>query len=231
MPTPLTSFSPGASCSISQLLCVPFSFLVLLTPPAFAADVVFLLDSSRDVSLADFSLEKTFIRFLGRYLRIGTKHTRAGLVTYGVHPKLLVDLGAYNTSAEFYSSVDNAGYIDGERRLDRLLDSAVGMFSAARPAVPKVLVLFTAGDKLDGSEAGKITEALQRLQSAGVKLYVISVGNVDSRVEVAKSSDMFVARSYKNLPTLVFPLAMHMFTDTGWCYYEPPKVTAVRLYI
>lgn len=176
------------------------------------------MDSSRDVSFTDFYLEKNFVRFLGRYLRISPKHSRAGLVSYGEKPSVITNLGAYNTTGEFYGSLERADSIGGIRRLDRVLDTAAAMFSSARPAVPKVLILFTAGDQIDGSEAGAIDAALQRLESIGVKLYVISVGKRDARVKVVKPSDMFEVRSYRNLPTVVFPLAMHTFIDTGRCF-------------
>ena len=195
-------------------VCV-YLFTALLMPPSFASDILFLLDSSQDVGPANFYLQKNFIHSLGRYLRIAPTRSRAGIVSYGDRPSVITSLGAYNTTSDFYRCLDDADYVGGVRRVDRALDSAASMFSSARPAVPKVVILFTAGDKREGSDAREIGAAMERLGRIGVKTYVISVGKRDTRVNVKKPSDMFAVSTYRNLLTLAGRLATYMSRDTG----------------
>lgn len=82
-------------------------------PRDFMADVIFIMDSSADVSRADYEKEKDFIESLAGYLRLSTGRTRAAVLTYGYTTTLVAEYDSYETLQTFNSAVDGASYIGG----------------------------------------------------------------------------------------------------------------------
>lgn len=89
-----------------------------------SADVVFLMDSSTDVSAPIFLREKAFVKNLARTLKIDTGGSRGAVVAFGESSILIVDLNSYRSPEQFRLFVDRARYIGGDRRMDRALEEA-----------------------------------------------------------------------------------------------------------
>ena len=77
------------------------------------ADVIFIMDSSVDVSRADYEKEKDFIESLAGYLRLSPGRTRAAVLTYGYTTTLVAEYDSYEILQTFNSAVDGASYIGG----------------------------------------------------------------------------------------------------------------------
>ena len=83
-------------------------------PRDFMADVLFIMDSSADVSRADYEKEKDFVESLASYLRLSTGGTRAAVLTYGYTTTLIAEYDSYETLQTFNRAVDTASYIGGK---------------------------------------------------------------------------------------------------------------------
>ena len=80
----------------------------------FQADVLFIMDSSRDVSRADYKKQKDFLVSLVKYLRLSPDETRAALLTYGYTATLVANYDSYDNSSLFANAVRRASYIGGK---------------------------------------------------------------------------------------------------------------------
>lgn len=80
----------------------------------FEADVLFIMDSSRDVSRADYKKQKDFVVSLVKYLRLSPDETRAALLTYGYTATLVANYGSYHNTSLFANAVKRASYIGGK---------------------------------------------------------------------------------------------------------------------
>lgn len=75
------------------------------------------MDSSSDVSRADYKNEKYFVESLARYLRLSPGRTRAAVLTYGYTTTLVAEYDSYDTLVSFNNAVDKASYISGKNVL------------------------------------------------------------------------------------------------------------------
>ena len=91
-----------------------FLFADLLVPRSFQADILFIMDSSADVSREDYEKEKDFVVTLAKYLRLSPGGTRAGLLTYGYTPTLIANYDSYDRLEMFKNATYKAPYIGGK---------------------------------------------------------------------------------------------------------------------
>ena len=82
----------------------------------FQADVLFIMDSSGEVSRDDYIKEKDFVASLAKYLRLSPTETRAALMTYGYTAMLVANYDSYDTLPLFTNAVKGASYISGKNR-------------------------------------------------------------------------------------------------------------------
>ena len=80
----------------------------------FQADVLFIMDSSRDVSRTDYKKQKDFVVSLVKYLRLSPYGTRAALLTYGYTATLVANYDSYDNTSLFANAVKRASYIGGK---------------------------------------------------------------------------------------------------------------------
>lgn len=188
-------------------------FAALLGPPSFAVDVVYLIDSSDPVTQDQYGDQKEFVKYLARYLNTMPSRTRGAVITYGSSATLVTNLGMANTTQAFDKAVDSAAKVGGERRMDRAVDAARGVFlSKARPAFAKVAILLTSGHQLAEIQHSVLKAAFQRLYDLGARLYAVTIDIPAISLPLA---DWFPVRSFRDLPIQVLPLARHAALDTG----------------
>lgn len=85
-----------------------------VVPRDFQADVLFIMDSSAEVSRGDYKKEKDFVESLASYLRLSPGGTRAAVLTYGFTARLVANYDSYDTLPPFKNAVDRASYISGK---------------------------------------------------------------------------------------------------------------------
>ena len=218
MPCIITVRVP-VSCSMLIFIfnCCQSRFTALLAPLSFAADIVYLLDSSDDVTQENYGHEKDFVIYLARYLNTMPTRSRGAVVTYGSTPAVVSKFNEARRTQGFEMRLHGAPKQGGQRRMDLALDAASRMLTKTRPAIPKVVILLTAGKQTAGIDAGVLEESVQRVQNLGARVYVVTVNasHVTLPIKSSTGSNWFPVKSFAYLPILVVPMARHVVSDTG----------------
>ena len=169
------------------------------------ADVIFLMDSSQTVSSEAYRKEKSFVKTIAKHLNVSPGKSRAAIVTYGSSASVVYSFG----NTRFDDSVDRARFVSGVRRLDLALQEASQLLTSARPSVPKLVVLLTAGNQASGSPSPDVAGRLVRTR--GGKPFVIMIGrepDEDVFVNVVeKSTHLFKVPSFDGMQPYAGPLA------------------------
>jgi len=156
-------------CTIYSTKIVIFEFSG--APSGFVADIIFLVDTSIDVTPRQVRLQQEFIKEIGQHLNIRPGHSRASLVPYGTTAEVGLRFESYVTTAEFESAVDTLKPVGGQRRADRALEIAYNLVSDGRSKIPKIVVLLLAGNQ--DSQEQEVTNAIARISNLGANTYVI----------------------------------------------------------
>lgn len=164
LPMDLTCASfPGSSCEKKR------------------ADLVFIIDSSRSVSVQDYARVKEFLVGILHFLDVGPDATRVGLLQYASTVKSEFSLGTFGSKAEVERAVLgmrrlSTGTMTG-LALQYALSIAFSEAEGARPlraGVPRVLMIVT-----DGRPQDSVAEVAARARNAGILIFAIGVGQVD----------------------------------------------------
>ncbi|XP_068690493.1 collagen alpha-3(VI) chain-like [Montipora foliosa] len=155
----------------------------LLVPRSFQADILFIMDSSADVSREDYEKEKDFVVTLAKYLRLSPGGTRAGLLTYGYTPTLVANYDSYDRLEMFKNATYKAPYIGGSRRIDETFYSASQLIPSARKLLPKIIIFLAAG-KQEIGYSFDLEASKRKLQNHGAKMYLVAIGDGPSSDEL-----------------------------------------------
>ena len=170
------------------------------------ADVIFLVDSSHSITKEAFQKEKDFVRSVAKHFNVLAGKSRAAIISYGSSAFAVRQLGS---RTEFEESVGSAPMIGGVRRIDRALQNGARQIYSARPSVPKILVLLTAGKQPPGSPSLETSARL--LRSLGARPFAIAIGGEPDEKElgslVERPEDVFKIPSFNMLPAAASSLA------------------------
>lgn len=197
-------------CKIG-LIKKPFIYHPLDTPvdSVFTSDIVFLVDSSANVSRVEFQLEKAFVRRLMTLLNVSPGGSRTSLITYGDQARVVFLFDIYLRKKALDNAVLNATFVGGGRRMDKAISTAEEAFKFALPQTPKLLILLSSGRQEPG--AGRLDVVSQPLLSQGVRTCIISIGeNIDYfeiRPAVERATDILKVVSFYDLESQVVPTA------------------------
>ena len=185
---------------LGTLILITFINITEVKPPReFDGDVLFLIDSSTDVSDVDYKKQNKFAVELVKHLDIAPGKTRVGVLVYSVSPSLQIALGAQTSMDRFEQEMEDLPKLSGERRVDRALASAFLTLSSGRLSVPRIAVLLMAGNSATGSES--LSKSVKKLLRAGVEIYVVPIGTKVNlrklRPLVAKPNDVFPVKSFE----------------------------------
>ncbi|XP_045899718.1 collagen alpha-6(VI) chain-like isoform X5 [Micropterus dolomieu] len=137
------------------------------------ADIFFLMDDSGSIGNEDFKDMINFIiDFVGSF-RIGPQHVRIGLVKYADFPTLEFDLTTYSDAEKMKEAVKGIPHKGGGTETGRALSSMGQYFEsakAARPKVPKYLIVIT-----DGNSTDPVKTPADKLREQGIRIYAIGV--------------------------------------------------------
>lgn len=167
---------------IVSCLFLTYQYFLLLSfsenpRPGLSHDVVFLMDSSSDVSRPDFNREILFVKSLARELSVSPSEFQAAVIAYGNRYSPVVPFDSYNSMPEFYSSVDSSVYQGGARRMDRALEAASTMMSSRKPTSKKTVVLVTGGRNSQEAGNNSLERSVQRLKQMGANIIIVAFGN------------------------------------------------------
>ena len=143
----------------------------------FAGDVVFLVDSSSDVSPLNFGREKDFAKSVAKILNIDQNVSRAAILSYGDRQHLSL----FDWEDDVLSALDKTPYTGGTRRMELALLKAAEILEGGRFSVPKVVILFTAGVNGPDRDVLPLINASQEVRDIGANLYVVAIGSAANR--------------------------------------------------
>lgn len=166
--------------------------------PRYLGDVVFLVDSSSQLSRGNFTKEKQFVKTLARDLGVPTETSRTAVVLYDSLMRTPVRFETVKDLPTFSQTLDSQQQIGGGRRMDRALESAARIVQQGRPSV----VILITGGKSD-PDAKRLDEAVKPLIAKGAKTFAVVIGPTSLVSEVAPSvedpQNIFQVRSFDEL--------------------------------
>ena len=174
-----------------------------LLPDEYDADIIFALDASITVSKDDFLVQKSFVKSMAKYLNVVSDKSRAAVISYGDSSTSVVRFGSYSSLHSLEDAIDKAPYIGGTRRIDKALENVGVLLGEARPAVPKVVVLLTAGRQSTDPRAKSLVEASKPLRDQGAKTFIFAIGSESDVNElepiVDRTGKIFELYSFESL--------------------------------
>lgn len=141
---------------------------------SITADVVFVVDSSNEVTPQDYAKEKEFVKSVARALNLAPQKSRAAVVIYSDYATTPINFADYQTTDRFNDAVDNVIHIRRTRRMDRALLEIVQVLKQARPFAPKIVVFLTSGRHDSG--APSLNAAVRALNETGAMTYLLAIG-------------------------------------------------------
>ena len=181
------------------------------------ADVLFVIDSSYEVSKDDYKSEKDFIKSLLRSLNMSSDSSRAALITFGDSASLVSRFTGLQSLEDFEKSVDSASYIGGDRRIDKAFKMVARVLNEAGTTSSKVVIFLTGGKQ--ASSGGTLDDAVEPLRQSGAKTFVIAIGKrpdvQELRPFVASPKDVITVVSFKDLVSQTKQVASHISGNAG----------------
>lgn len=207
----ISSSEVDGSSSLSKLLQALFICFAETQPEPprnFTADIIFLIDSSFEVSTDNFNKEKEFIKYLSAALNLAPKGSRVGIVTYASYSRL-IRLGILQTPESLGNILDGLTRISGLRRMDRALEMAAVAFDNNRPAEKKIVVLLAAGRQSRGGKP--LAQAVRPLRTIGAETFVVAIGSQINEPEltpvVKRKEDIILVPRFDQLTSRVNSVA------------------------
>ena len=192
-----------------------FSFLFSApkTYGNFAADIIFLMDSSFDVDQNTFNRQKSFVKSMVRSLTLSPEKSRVAVIGFGNVPIEIVRFSSSQDVAAITREVDNARKVVGRRNIAKVLEFVASVLDKARPSVPKVVILLTAGSEL------YLTAPSKALRDLGTNRYVIAIGPNADEEELTpiidEPRDLFTVATPKELTWSTEYMVSEIIKRTG----------------
>lgn len=187
----------------------------------FTGDVIFLVDSSFEVSLEQFKKEKYFVASLAKTLNLGPAKTRGSAITYGRRALVGIEFDDHPNPAAFEEAVDELPRIWYDRRMDKALRRSADMMKVARADVPKVVLLLTAGRQ--SPPRNTLLQSVEPLKNLGTNVFVVGIGSRPDSQElrsiVDEPGDVLMVSTFNDFsPSRTRQIARHIVNRTGKNY-------------
>ena len=115
-------------------------------PDSFVGgSIVFLVDSSIDVSSFNFERAKEFIKGLTDAFNSPSSNVRSALINYGDRARLVYNLDNEMNTTALHRAIDSAEAVGGGRRIERALEAALRLIRNSEQRTPNVMLLITTG--------------------------------------------------------------------------------------
>lgn len=183
--------------------------------------VLFVIDSSAEVTPSSFELEKEFIKSLISQLNIypADSGSRVGIMVYSNGPKMVLDFQNQENKSSLDTIIDNLPYLRGARRIDRALKAATDALRDIDADHPKFVVLVAAGRQANEPGSQTFSAAVKPLHRTGTKIHVMAVGDkVDPSYfqgDDKNKSNVLSVPSFLDLAQGVERLSTDLLVDYG----------------
>ena len=141
--------------------------------------VLFVIDSSAEVTSFNFGQEKEFIKSLINQLNIypADSGSRVGIMVYSDGPTMVLDFQNQESKSSLETIIDNLPHLRGARRIDRALKAATDALRDIDADHPKFVVLVAGGRQTDEPGSQTFSAAVNPLHRTGTKIHVMAVGD------------------------------------------------------
>ena len=167
------------------------------------ADIIFIIDSSSDVTPENYVREKSLVKDMARYLNVSAGGSRAALITYGNKPTLVFKFDDYGSLPSLDNAVDRAQFVGGGRRLDLALEDAGLLLSEASPFKAKWVILLTSGAHSTAPDVKSMLDASKTVRDKSDRVYIVAIGNRVNIKELEEAvmdpNDIFPVLSFQSL--------------------------------
>lgn len=177
------------------------------------ADIVFVLDASTSVWVADFKRLLSFVKDLVEVMSISSERVRFGVLTYGNAPKEQIQLDQYSTTSDLTKAISQIVHQrGGTNTAAALRHLRQQMFTGTRQrdGVQKIAVLVTDGP----SDSPKATaQQAELVHKDDIRVFAIGVGKdvyMDELETIAtqpSEDNVFTVDGYDTLGSLTAQLA------------------------
>ena len=195
--------------------------IVPATPLKKGTEVIFLVDSSTNVSDNIYAKEKEFVQKLAENFNISPKGPRGSAVIYGSDPFTVARFGEH----DFHGRVARASLLKTPRRIDKALEQAANMFSASGSGSNnrKIVVLLTTGKQTHKGKS--LSEAIEPLRRLGAQTFVVAIGpeaNSQELGHIAKHrQDIFPVASHNDLSSRAKSTSTYIRDKPGTVTFLP----------
>ena len=149
----------------------------------YAADVIFILDSSDSITTGDYRKQKALIISIARSFGISHNTSRAAVVLYSDSASVQFQLGDSSSTREFETAVHKMTHKKGPARIEKAFDLAVtDVLPYGRKGIPQIAFVVTNGKHASEEGVKALDVASTQLRRTGVKVIALGVGTkVDSK--------------------------------------------------
>lgn len=171
------------------------------------ADIVFLLDSSGSIGLADFKTQLLFVANFSETFEIGPKYVQVGVVTFATLPHNEFNLNRYNNKGDLVNAIRNIRYIAGSTRTDLALQyvetNSFTTLAGDRELAANILIVITDGQSSQPTLTLAEDEKMHRMN---FKVFAIGIGPEINETELlhiaTDAHHVFTVSNFDALSTL-----------------------------
>ncbi|XP_069574476.1 collagen alpha-6(VI) chain-like isoform X1 [Brachyistius frenatus] len=172
------------------------------------ADIVFIVDESGSIGMANFQLVRTFLHSIVSGLEVKPTRVRVGIVTYNNQHAAQVYLNTFNSKDELLKFIKILPYHGGGTNTGAALNFTRNTVftkdngSRKEKGVQQVAVVIT-----DGESQDNVSQAAADLRRTGITVYSVGVQNANKTqlVEMAShppNKHVFIVDSFTKLKSL-----------------------------
>ena len=166
------------------------------------ADLVLLIDQSRSISDADYSLMKNFTISLIRSFNVSQDLVRVGVAQFDSAPQHEFYLNRFATEAEVTKHILAMVQRNGQTHIGAALKFIKGYFqkstgSRVGAGVSQNLVLMT-----DGKSADDVGPPAKVLRGMGIETFVIGIGDINQQQLKEIANNPFTVENFSSLASI-----------------------------
>lgn len=155
-------------------ICLFFFFAECSRGVDVKADVVFLVDGSYSIGIANFVKVRAFLEVLVKSFEISPRKVQISLVQYSRDPHMEFSLNRYNRVEDIIQAINTFPYRGGSTNTGKAMtyvrEKVFVTSKGSRPNVPRVMILIT-----DGKSSDAFKEPAIKLRDADVEIFAVGV--------------------------------------------------------
>ncbi|XP_048881928.1 matrilin-2-like isoform X2 [Brienomyrus brachyistius] len=183
-------------------------------PECGKMDLVFVIDGSKSLGLANFQLVKQFVNSIVDSLNVSRGHTQVGLLQYSTKVRTEFSLGQFSSAPAIKQAVSRMQYMARGSMtgsaLRHMFEVSFSPERGARPSVHRVSIVFT-----DGRSQDDVSKWAAKAQESGIVMYAVGVGKAieDELREIASEPDekhLLYAKDFSRMDEITNKLKSHI---------------------